>query len=81
MIGFLQGPNGENSSSRLLSAIVVCAVVGVWAAGSLKTGVPQEIPYSVITFVAAVITGKTINSIFSEQKKEQPDGRVPTPNG
>jgi hypothetical protein len=69
MVGFLQGPGGENSSSRLLSAVVVCAVVGVWALGSINKGVLQEIPYSVITFVAAVITGKAVNSIFAEGKK------------
>jgi hypothetical protein len=69
MIGFMQGPNGENSSSRLLAAVVVCAVTAVWADGSIKAGSPQEIPYSVIAFVAAVITGKTVNSIFPEGAK------------
>ncbi len=65
----MEGPNGEKSSSRLLSAVVVCTVVGVWAAGSLKTGVMQEIPTSVVAFVVTVITGKTINSIFVEGER------------
>jgi hypothetical protein len=70
MIGFLQGPQGENSSSRMLAAIVICVVSAVWAVGSIKAGSPQEIPYSVISFVAAVIAGKTVNSIFAEQRQK-----------
>lgn len=71
MNGFLQGPNGENSSTRLISAVVVITIVATWSVSSLASafkGTPQiAIPWEIVTLGIATLAGKVANSTFAEQ--------------
>ena len=74
MIGFLQGPAGESSSSRLVMAIVVVGIVFVWGAASLISalkGTPQiQVPWEIVSLGMAAIAGKVGNSVFAEKNQQ-----------
>ena len=70
MIGFLQGPTGENSSSRLAVAVTVGCVLVFWGLCSLKAGVLQDIPQGVLYLVGLVVAGKVGNSVFAEKNQK-----------
>lgn len=70
MIGFLQGPSGENSSSRLAVVVTLGCVLLFWGMCSLKAGVLQDIPHGVLYLVGLVVVGKVGNSVFAEKGKE-----------
>lgn len=71
MNGFLQGPNGENSSTRLIAAVVVISIVATWSISSLASafmGTPQiTIPWEIVSLGIAAMAGKVANSTFAEQ--------------
>lgn len=67
MVGFLQGPSGENSSSRLAVAVTLGCVLLFWGLCSWKSGVLQDIPQGVLVLVGTVIAGKVGNSAFAEK--------------
>ena len=46
--GFLQDAKGNNSSTRLMGAFVWTLVMGMWAFITIKTGVMQELPQTII---------------------------------
>lgn len=69
MIGFLQGPAGENSSSRLVVAVTLGCVLLFWGMCSVKSGALQDIPQGVLYLVGIVVFGKGVNSVFAEKKQ------------
>ena len=70
--GFLQGPVGERSSSRMVMASVVLGIVGTWCASSVISaikGTPQiQVPWEIVTLGIASIVGKVGNSALAEGK-------------
>jgi hypothetical protein len=71
--------DGKTWSSQRFIAVVVCLfwslTIGVvWAVQSVKTGVMQPIPDSLIMIsgssMGIALTGKVVNSIFGEKKSE-----------
>ena len=68
MIGSLQGPDGENSSSRLAVLSTLFVVLLFWGLCSWRTGTVQDIPNGVLALVAVVVGGKVGNSVFVEKK-------------
>lgn len=71
MNGFLQGPNGEKSSTRMIAAIVVIGIVTTWSITSIASvilGTPQiQVPWEIVTLGIASMAGKVANSTFAEQ--------------
>ena len=68
MNGFMQDTEGNKSSSRLTMAGSVFGVLLVWGVVCIRTATMVDIPWGVIAFVAAVITGKGVNSVLVEAK-------------
>ena len=71
MNGFMQDAEGNKSSSRLAVAGTVFGVLIVWGVVCIRTASMVDIPWGVIAFVAAVITGKGVNSVLVETKAPQ----------
>lgn len=69
MNGFMQDSEGNKSSSRLAMVFSVFGVLIVWGVVCVKTSSMVDIPLGVIAFVAAVITGKGVNSLLVEKAK------------
>jgi len=67
MNGFLQDGEGNKSSSRLLMAATVIGVLFVWGVVCIKSTAIVDIPWGVVAFVAAAITGKGVNSALVEK--------------
>ena len=71
MNGFLQGQNGENSSTRLIAAVVVIGIIATWSITSIASafkGTPQiQVPWEIVTLGIAAMAGKVANSTFAEQ--------------
>ena len=70
MIGFLQGPDGENSSSRLAVLSTLFVVLLFWGLCSWQAGAVQDIPNGVLMLLGIVVGGKVGNSVFVEKKDD-----------
>lgn len=68
MNGFLQDGEGNKSSSRLTMTASIFGVLIIWGVVCVKTSTMVDIPWGVIAFVVAVITGKGVNSAIVEAK-------------
>ena len=72
MNGFLFGPNGERSSTRLVMAIVVVGIVATWSASTIISALkrtPQiQVPWEIVTLGVTAIAGKVANSTLAEEK-------------
>ena len=80
---FLQGPNGERSSMRLVFWFYALLVGVVWAFCSFKGASLAPIPREVVDLVGYLTGGKVLQSALAEsglagavsaviQKKEEP---------
>lgn len=67
-IGFLQGPSGEQSSSRLVMATAVLFPLVVCGICSVMSGTMQDIPQGVLTLAGMAIAGKVGSGALVEKK-------------
>lgn len=70
MIGFLQGPAGEQSSSRLVMVVSVLGILAVWGVCSMMSGAMQDIPQGVLMLAGGAIAGKVGNGALVEKKAQ-----------
>lgn len=63
---FLQDNNGQSSSTRLVFFLWAIVVLMVWAYLSLKNSELKGLPNEVVTVLAALMAGKTVQR-FAEK--------------
>lgn len=63
---FLQDNNGQSSSTRLVFFLWAIVVLMVWAYLSLKNAELKGLPNEVVTVLAALMAGKTVQR-FAEK--------------
>lgn len=64
---FLQGPTGEQSSSRLVMVATAAVVLSVWAVCSVMQGRMLDIPDGVNWLLSASIIGKVGGAVVERK--------------
>lgn len=72
LLSFLAGPSGKGSSMRVLTCVVVCAIVGTWAWVSVRKETLQPMDPEHTALVLGALGIKAYQR-KSETTKQKPD--------